>query len=97
VELISTSVGTESQESKSETEYIMKDNLPYIAISLYIAITLLLLLIPKKWIYATAKKDFGATEADFKRKDNIGYYRILFLMGGLITVVIMLLLKYVIL
>ena len=58
----------------------MEANLPYIAIAVYIAITLLLILMPKGWILKTAKKDFGATEADFKRKDNIGYYRILFLM-----------------
>jgi hypothetical protein len=75
----------------------VKENLPYIATGLYIAITLLLLLMPKKWVYKTAKKDFGTTEAEWKRKDNIAYYRLLFMMGGFVTIVFMLVLKYVIL
>ena len=74
----------------------MKDNLAAVAVGLYIAITLFLLLMPKHWLSKTLKKDFGVTEADFKRKDNIGYYRIVFLMGGLATIVIMLFVKYVI-
>lgn len=75
----------------------MKENLPYIAISLYIAITLVLLLMPKKWIYNTAKKDFGTTDAEWKRKDNISYYRLLFMMGSFATIVFILVLKYLIL
>lgn len=75
----------------------MKDNLSYIAVGLYIAITLLLLIMPKKWIYKTAKKDFGTTDDEWKRKDNIAYNRILFMMGGFATIVFMLILKYVIL
>lgn len=75
----------------------MKNNLSYIAIGLYIAITLLLLLMPKRWLSKTMKRDFGVTEAGFKRKDGIGYYRILLLMGGLVTIVITLFLKYLVL
>ena len=71
----------------------MKANLPYIAIGLYIVITVLLLLMPKHWLSKTARKDFGATDAEWKRKDNIGYYRILFLMGGFVTIGIVLLLR----
>lgn len=75
----------------------LKDNLSYIAIGLYIAISLLLILMPKRWILRRAKQDFGVTEAEWKRKDAIGYYRILLLMGGLVTVALMLILKYIIL
>jgi hypothetical protein len=74
----------------------MKDNLPYIAIGLYVLITLMLLSMPKRWLLKTAKKDFGASDAEWKRKDNISYYRILFLMGGLVTIGLVLILKYVI-
>ena len=75
----------------------MKDNLPTIAVCLYIAISLVLLSVPKKWIYNTAKKDFGTTDAEWNRKDNIAYYRLLFLMGGFVTIVLMLILKYIVL
>jgi hypothetical protein len=52
---------------------------------------------PKRWLLKTAKKDFGENDTTWKRKDNIGYYRILFLMGGLVTVALMLIFKFVIL
>jgi hypothetical protein len=54
-------------------------------------------MMPKRWLLKTAKKDFGANEATWKRKDAIGNYRILFLMGGLVTVVLMLILRYIML
>jgi hypothetical protein len=75
----------------------MKDHLALLAVGLYLLITLVLVLMPKRWLLKTAKKDFGTTEAEWKRKDNLAYYRILFLMGGLVTVGLVLILKYAVL
>ena len=73
----------------------MKTNLGYIAVGLYILIMLGFMIMPKKWLKSTAKKDFGVTDAEWNRKDIIGYYRILFMIGGLVTIAIILMIKYV--
>lgn len=75
----------------------MKNNLGYIAVVLFAILSSILLLIPKKTFTKRLNKDMGVTEAEMKRKDNLGYYRALFLISGLSTIAIMLIVKYVIL
>ena len=74
----------------------MENNLSYIAVGLFVVLSILLLLIPKKTFTKRLNKDMGVTEAEMKRKDNIGYYRVLFLISGLATIIIMLFIKYVV-
>ena len=76
----------------------MENNLGYLAVGLFIVLSIVMLLIPKKTFAKRFNKDFGISESEFtKRKDNLGYYRSLFIISGLTTILIMLLIKYVIL
>ena len=73
-------------------------NLGVIAIILYIVIVAVLWFIPKKRLETAIKRDMGITETAWNRKDSkLNYFRMLALIGGLITVVIMLIVKFVIL
>jgi hypothetical protein len=74
----------------------MGHNLGYIAIGLFIALFLILLLIPKNML----AKSLGINDTSglgMKRMDNIGYYKALFIISGSATIVIMLFVKYVVL
>jgi uncharacterized membrane protein YidH (DUF202 family) len=87
-----------NQRRKQLKRNDMENNLGYIAVGLFIVLSVILLLIPKKTFAKRFNKDFGISESEFStRKDNISYYRALFLVSGLATIVIMLLIKYVIL
>jgi|GEM_PF-4433852 len=67
-------------------------NLGYIAILVYIAITVAMMLTPKNKLEALLKLDFGITKTYWKKTDTkLGYYRILVLVAGMLTVIILLL------
>ena len=70
-------------------------NLGIVAVALYIVVVGTMIFILKGRFYETLRKGFGASEAEWNRKDTkLAYFRFVSFLGGLITVVIMLVFKY---
>jgi len=72
-------------------------HLGIIAVSIYILVTLFLLLLPKHTINKRLKEEYNIGEKSWRTSNaKLNYYKMLAGIGALVTIVIMLILKYVI-
>ena len=73
-------------------------HLGIIAVGIYILVTLLLLILPKHAINKRLTKEYNIGEKSWRSSNaKLNYYKMIAGIGALITIVIMLVLKYVIL
>ena len=78
-------------------EMIVENNLALIAIIVFALAVTIMFLIPERMFPKKTYSD-NMDGLDFsKQKRSLGYYRFVFLIGGLITLAIMFFVKYVIL
>jgi hypothetical protein len=75
----------------------MGNNLFFIAIFVFVLAVVIMFLIPERWFPKKQYSDDMNTLESAKSKKNLGYYRFVFIIGGLITLAIMFFVKYVIL
>ncbi|HVG14073.1 MAG TPA: hypothetical protein VM935_03900 [Chitinophagaceae bacterium] len=71
------------------------EHLGVIAVALYIIIVATLFFISKGRFSEQMKKGFGVSNAVWRRKDTkVAYFRFIGFLGGLLTLVLMLIFKY---
>ena len=67
----------------------------FIAVIIYIVLSATLILIPKRGFETKLKKDMAISDSSWKRMDvKLAYYRTLVIFASLLTVVVMLVLKF---
>jgi hypothetical protein len=73
----------------------MGNNLFFIAIFVFVLAVVIMFLIPERWFPKKQHSEEMNTLEFSKSKKNLGYYRFVFIIGGLITLAIMFFVKYV--
>ena len=68
----------------------------YIALALFIVISITLILLPKKAFEDRMKKDFDISGKGWKTFNKVAFYRVLIGASALITIVLMLIVKAII-
>ena len=72
-------------------------HLGIIAVSIYILVTLFLLLLPKHAINKRLKEEYNIGEKSWRTSNaKLNYYKMIAGIGALVTIIIMLILKYAI-
>ena len=69
------------------------NKLSYIALALFIVLSITLILLPKKGFEDRIKKDFGISDKGWKMFNKVGFYRAILGVSALITIAVMLIVK----